>query len=221
MPFVIGQPRPAPTRTILGELTSILDAGVNLVFDPRFESGARRVFVDDAVYSPLTAVVTAPTIEGGYSLQVAAGDLAHVLEIPWTQAQGPLCFAADVGFCTATGLIGAVFYDVNGDVLEAEQSQVQGLAIQTATLICTPPMLTASVECYCQANGLGTASFDRLIVTPSATPVDFFDGDSGGCAWTGKRWYSVSERFGQALDLPFMIRQGGPYWSSDSALVPQ
>jgi hypothetical protein len=62
-------------------------------------------------------------------------------------------------------------------------------------------------------------TFDNLILSPSATAPPFFDGNSGGCAWSGIQFFSPSERLGTAADLGFMSQVAAPYWSATDTVL--
>jgi hypothetical protein len=209
-----------PQRGILSQLAHFFDESQNLIQDACFESGARRAYPGDQVSSPLTAVVNTPTLEGDWSLQIAAGDQCTLLEIPWEPGV-PLSVAVDIGYASADASLGILFSNNSliNPIIEGAQSTVTGNDPQTLSISSVAPPLTTTVLVYARCDGAGTAIFDRVIATDSPMPVPFFFGDTGGCTFDGQRTFSTSSRNGTPAFLQDMIESAAPYWSSDSTLV--
>jgi hypothetical protein len=209
----------------LDALAHIFCDETNLAVNPRFDTGALALLTlppNGARLWSLTAGSGVVATAGIYVLQLVAGDSAAVSV--FATAQGlPTSVAVAVGLGpNATGRPSLDWYNAAGASLGSNSGgSYRGTVPAEVQLTAIAPLAAAWGVCTLHADGSApnTAAFTRVIVSPTLEPLPFFDGDSGGCRWTGQRYWSTSERLGTADELDFMIQAGPPVWSSDSALV--
>lgn len=189
----------------------------NWAIDPSFESGALR-YDSRTVLASVTdssQIVTEPTISSPRSLLLSAtanasgSTNADLIALSWrVPAAAGEAWSGSVtcGYVSAAlrGSLTLAFLDAGGSDLGGGGSangtvaQVAPESLTVAGL--TAPLSTASVK-YTLALHLttpsgttGSAVFDLMLLEKSSTVGSYFDGDMGGCAWLGPRFYSASHR---------------------------
>jgi hypothetical protein len=209
---------------------------VNLFPNPRFEGGALNSDFAQA-FSGVTASVSvgAPALDGSYSLRLGwtantnPNSGTSLTQIGWTfpvSVGDVRSVAADVGF---TGVhrarMEAIFY-------KADLTTVLGTTTVDSTAAGTgpvperikienlvAPLNAAYLRIRLEPNALsgtptGMTVWDRIMLNAGSVALPFFDGDMGGCYWTGPRFWSTSARRGEALDMEAMKQWVPPYYYS-------
>lgn len=211
---------------------------INLFPDPRFASGA----VDYDILSALGLVTgdfgvsPVQTIEGTYSLRVGwtangGGNIGtNLIQVAWwfPVVQGDVrSMAVDVASTGVhRGRMEGIFYKADkttvlsgggfvdstaaGSGPAAERIKLEGLVA---------PLNAAYLLLRLEPNALSNTSsgltvWDRVMLNAGSSVLPFFDGDMGGCYWTGPRFWSTSARRGEALDMEAMKEWVPPYYYS-------
>jgi hypothetical protein len=226
---------------LLQQLPDYFRRATNLVPNPRFMAGVLGAFtvrnasgiVGDAhlVEEPaigdgpsLEVVVTAnptviangPIYSVGWTFPVQPGDV-----LSWGAAcdfvTPGLIAGASISFRTATDieLTRAVNFDdpATGAVPSRRRVVVEGeTAPANAAFVLVEVMLWAGDDLA----ATGRAIFDELMLSPTDTLPAFFDGDCGGARWQGPRFWSGSDRLGQAESIEPLMDIVAPYWYEES-----